>query len=68
MKMHMVYNLMRDPSIILQDIVVLHSLRNGNPLRNGEHFGELVVGDVVQLCAVELGDDELARLAFIIPV
>jgi hypothetical protein len=68
MEMHMVHNLMRNPSIILQDIVVLHSLRDGNPLRDGQHFGKLVVGDFVQLCTVELGDDELAQLAFLLPV
>jgi hypothetical protein len=55
----MVYHLMRNPSIILQDIVILQSLRNGDLLRDGEHLGQLVVGDVVQLCAVVFGDHEL---------
>jgi hypothetical protein len=55
----MIYDLMRNPSIILQDIVILQSLRNGNLLRDRQHFVELVVGNIVQLRAVELGDDEL---------
>jgi hypothetical protein len=36
-------------------------LRNGNLLGYGEHFRELVVGDVVELCAVVFGDDELVQ-------
>jgi hypothetical protein len=50
---------MRNPSVVLQDVVVLDVLRNCNLLGYGEHFVELVVGDVVQLCTVEFGDDEL---------
>jgi hypothetical protein len=50
---------MRNASIVLQDIVVLDVLRNCNALGYREHFCELVIGDVVQFCAVVLGDDEL---------
>lgn len=57
--MHMVHYLMRNPSIILQDIVVLDVLRERNLLGHGEHFRELVVRDVVQFRAVVFGDDEL---------
>jgi hypothetical protein len=59
MEVHMVHHLVRNASIVLQDIVVLNVLRNRNALRYREHFGELVIGDVVQFCAVVLGDDEL---------
>jgi len=37
----------------------LDVLRDSNSLRDGEDFGELVVGNVVELCAVVFGDDEL---------
>jgi hypothetical protein len=46
-------------AIVLQDVVVLNALRNRNPLRHGQHLGELVVGDVVQLGTVVFGYDEL---------
>lgn len=51
--------LVGDAAIVLQDVVVLNALSNRNPLRHGQHLGELVVGDVVQLGAVVFGDDEL---------
>lgn len=59
MKVHMVHHLMRNPSIVLQDVVVLDVLRNGNALCNRQHLGELVVWDVVEFCAVVFRDDEL---------
>jgi len=37
----------------------LDVLRDSNSLRDGEDFGELVVGNVVELCPVVFGDDEL---------
>jgi hypothetical protein len=55
----MVHLLVRNPTIVLQDIVVLYALRDGDLLRHGEHFRELLVGDVVQLRAVVFGNDEL---------
>lgn len=58
-EMHVVDLLMRNPPVVLQDVVVLHALGDGNALCYGEHFGELVVGYVVEFCAVVLGDDEL---------
>lgn len=55
----MVNLLMRNSAIVLQNVVVLDALCDGNLLRHRENFCELVVGDVVQLCTVVLGDDEL---------
>jgi len=34
-------------------------LRDCDSLGDRENLGELVVGDIVELCAVVLGDDEL---------
>jgi hypothetical protein len=59
MPTHMVNLLVRNPSIVLQDVVVLDALRNRNPLRHGQDLGKLVIGDVVELRAVVLGNDEL---------
>ena len=58
-KVHMIHHLVRNPAVVLQDVVILDALRERNLLRHREHFAELVVGDVVELCAVEFGDDEL---------
>jgi hypothetical protein len=59
MSTYMVDLLVRDPSIVLQNVVVLDALRNRNTLRHRQDLGELVIGDVVELRAVVLGDDEL---------
>lgn len=56
----MVDLLMRYPAVVLEDVVVLDALCDRNLLGYAEDFGEVVIGDVVQLCAVEFGDDELA--------
>jgi len=55
--MHMIYNLMRNPSVVLQNVIVLDVLSDGNALRDGQDFGQLVVGYVVKLCAMMFGDD-----------
>jgi hypothetical protein len=55
----MIHNLMRNPPVVLQDVVVLDVLRDSNAFRNGQDFGELVVGYVVELCAVVFWDDQL---------
>jgi len=55
----MVDDLMRNASIVLQDVVVLDTLGNRDLLCDGKNLDELVVGNVVQLCAVELRDDQL---------
>jgi hypothetical protein len=59
MSTHMVNLLVRNPSVVLQDVVVLDALRNRDPLRHGQDLGKLVIGDVVELRAVVLGNDEL---------
>lgn len=51
--------LVGNSSVVLQNIVILDPLCDCNPLGYGQHFRELIVGDIVQLCAVVLGDDEL---------
>jgi hypothetical protein len=61
MEVYVIYELMRNPSIVLQYVVVLDVLCNGNALCNGEDFGKLVVGYIVELRAVMFGDDQLAR-------
>lgn len=55
----MIHHLMRNLSIVLQDVVVVRSHSLGDLLCHRENFGELVVGDVVEFCAVVFGDDEL---------
>lgn len=57
--MHMIHHLMRNLSIVLQDVVVVRSHSLGDLLCHRENFGELVVGDIVEFCAVVFGDDEL---------
>lgn len=59
MEVYMVHLLMRNPAIVLQDVVVLDVLRNGNALCNRQHLGKLVIWDVVKFCAVVFRDDEL---------
>lgn len=58
-KVHMIDLLVCNAPIVLQNVVVFDALRDGNLLRHGQHFGQLVVGDVVELGAVVFGDDEL---------
>jgi hypothetical protein len=55
----MVHYLMRNSSIVLQNIIVLQALSNGNLLRYGQHLVKLIVRDVVELCTVVFGNDEL---------
>jgi hypothetical protein len=59
MEMHMVHDLVRDTTVVLQDIVVLNVLRDGNFLGYSKDLGELVIWDVVEFCAVVFRDDEL---------
>lgn len=46
MKMHMIDLLMRQPAIILQDIIVFGTEGFGDFFGDGQEFGEVVVGDV----------------------
>lgn len=52
-------NLMSDASIVLQDVVVLGIYGLGDLLCDRQDLRELVVGDVVEFCAVVLGNDKL---------
>lgn len=59
---YMINLLMRQTTIILQYIVVICSQRAGDFLRYGHGFGELIVGDLSELCAVGLGDNQLGNV------
>ncbi len=50
---------MRDPPIILENVVILNALCNCNLSRHGQDFGKLVLRDVMELSTMELGDDQL---------
>lgn len=57
--MNVIHNLMGHTSIVLQDIVVLSIHRLSDLLCDGQDLSELVVGNIVEFCAVVFGDDEL---------
>lgn len=59
MKVDVVDDLVGGPAIVLQDVVVGGARRDGEFLEHGQHFGHLVVGDVVEFGAVVFGDDQL---------
>jgi hypothetical protein len=61
-EVYVVHHLVRNASVVLQDVVVLDVLRDSYLLRDRKHFGKLVVGYVVELFAVVFGDDELCVL------
>ena len=54
----MIHLLMCQPAIILQHIVVLGTHHLGDLAHYGEHFSQLVVGNVSQVAAMVFGDDE----------
>lgn len=56
--MNVIDNLMRDPAIVLQDVVVLCSYGFSNPLCDGQDLGQVFVRQLVQLGGVILGDYE----------
>ena len=55
----MVDLLVGDPAVVLQDVKVFCADGRGDLLGDGQQLGEAVVGDVCELLAVVLGDDEL---------
>jgi hypothetical protein len=55
----MVDLLVGNPAVVLQDVKVLCANSRGNLLGDGQQLGQGVVGDVCELLAVVLGDDEL---------
>jgi hypothetical protein len=61
-EVNVVDNLVSDASIVLQDVVVFGVYGLGDLLCDGQNLCELVVGDVVEFCAVVLGDDQLAGI------
>ena len=46
--------------IVLENIVICGSTRNGNILCNWEKLGKLVIGNVMKLLSVEFGDHKLS--------
>ena len=56
---YMIYHLMRQAAIVLQNVVVLSSDCRSNFLCRRQYLRELVVGDVCEFGAVMLGDDQL---------
>lgn len=58
--MNVVDLLVCNPAVVLQDVEVLCSNSTGDLLCNGKKLCQVVVGDVCELLAVELGDDKLA--------
>jgi hypothetical protein len=55
----MVDLLVGNPAVVLQDVEVFCADGRGDLLGDGQQLGEAVVGDVCELLAVVLGDDEL---------
>ena len=55
----MVDKLMGNPAVVLQDVKVLCANGKGNLLGDRQQLGQRVVGDVCEILAVVLGDDEL---------
>jgi hypothetical protein len=58
-EVNVIHDLMSHTSIVLQNVVVLSIYCLSDLLCDGQDLGELVVGDVVEFCAVVFGDDEL---------
>jgi hypothetical protein len=56
----MIDDLMRNPSIVLQNVIVFKTLGNRNLLRDRQHLAELIVRDIVKLRAVVFRDNELS--------
>lgn len=57
--MNVVDLLVCNPAIVLQDVEVLRSNGGSDLLRHWKELAEMVVGDVCELLAVELGNDKL---------
>jgi hypothetical protein len=58
-EVNVIHDLMSHTSIVLQNVVVLSIHRLSDLLCDREDLGELVVGDIVEFCAVVFRDDEL---------
>lgn len=61
-EVNMVDNLVSNASVVLQDVVVFSVHRLSDFLCDGQDLSELIVGDVVEFCAVVFGNDELGRV------
>ena len=57
-----IHDLMSDAAVVLQDVVILSVYGLSDFLCDGQDLCELVVGDIVEFCAVVLGNDELGRV------
>ena len=54
-----IHDLMSDAAVVLQDVVILSVYGLSDFLCDRQDLCELVVGDIVEFCAVVLGNDEL---------
>lgn len=61
----MINNLVGDAAVVLQDVIVGGAGCRGELLDHGQDLAQLVVGDVSELGAVELGDDELGVVSLV---
>jgi len=61
-EVNVVHDLVSDASIVLQDVVVLGIHCLSNLLCDRQDLCELVVGDIVEFCAVVFGNDELRQV------
>lgn len=57
--MDVVDDLVGNPAVVLQDVEVLCTRGEGDLLCHGEQLGQGVIGNVRELLAVVLGNDEL---------
>lgn len=57
--MDVINDLVGNPAVVLQDVEVLCTRGEGDLLCHGEQLGQGVIGDVRELLAVVLGNDEL---------
>lgn len=61
--MNVINLLVGNSAIVLQDVEIFRSNGGSNLLRNGKELCEIVVGDVCELLAMELGNDKLMEQA-----
>jgi hypothetical protein len=61
-EVNVIHDLMSHTPIVLQNVIVLSVHCLSDLLCDGQDLGELVVGDIVEFCAVVFGDDELGEM------
>lgn len=56
--MNMIHKLMRNPSIILQNVVILNAHSFRNLFRSRQQLRQFVIRNIVELCTVGFRDNE----------